>query len=322
MIKKKSPRSNKQRIHRPHVSMRVSGIGTLMQLVKARERVTPTYSVTTVLEKGTSRQLARKEKVQELMSKVKAKASGVSQHGINGIHGRKEMLTNGKRGIQISGRKEIHPVIKARGKVHQLFSATIVMVSDTFLQLAPVQFGNVGSDPAIDFGCSIEQVTNDDDFVRPKKFMRLRAHPYKSNPGPAMGSLKIKDMTGRFFPIQEEGSVEVITKDSDVRESWAQPMDKWERLSVKLDSGSIDNVAPKGIGTNVKLRSTTASRGNEKYRAANGTTIDIFGEKELKGWNECGDRVNMTMQIADVKVPLGSVYRIVKWGQCGSVRRG
>ena len=44
------------------------------------------------------------------------------------------------------------------------------------------------------------------------------------------------------------------------------------------------------------------------------TTIDIFREQELKGWNECGDRVNMTMQIADVKVPLGSVYRIVKGG--------
>ena len=77
--------------------------------------------------------------------------------------------------------------------------------------------------------------------------------------GPAMGSLNIKDMTGIFFPIQLESSVEVVTKDSEVRESWVQPMEKWERLSVKLDSGSIDNVAPKGIGTNAKLRSTTAS---------------------------------------------------------------
>ena len=49
-----------------------------------------------------------------------------------------------------------------------------------------------------------------------------------------------------------------------------------------------------------------------RYKAANGSSIKNYGEKELKGYNGQGGRVDITMQAAAVTKALGSVPRWVE----------
>ena len=49
-----------------------------------------------------------------------------------------------------------------------------------------------------------------------------------------------------------------------------------------------------------------------KYRAANGSMIDNKGERDLKGYSLEGNEIAMTMQVAGVTKPLGSVRAMVK----------
>ena len=88
----------------------------------------------------------------------------------------------------------------------------------------------------------------------------------------------------------------------------------WERVPVTVDSGAIDSVMPKKVASGVKIRETAASRQGLTYRAANGTAIKNEGERALEGYTGEGNRANMTMQVAEVTKPLGSVRAMVKAG--------
>ena len=86
----------------------------------------------------------------------------------------------------------------------------------------------------------------------------------------------------------------------------------WEKVSVTVDSGAIDSVIPDKVAMGVKKRDTVASRNGLKYRAANGTPIANEGEKTLQGYTNEGSPVTMTMQVAKVTKPLGSVRAMVE----------
>ena len=86
----------------------------------------------------------------------------------------------------------------------------------------------------------------------------------------------------------------------------------WEKVSVTVDSGAIDSVVPDTVAKGVPKRETNASRNGLKYRAANGTPIDNEGEKQLQGYTNEGSPVTMTMQVAKVTKPLGSVRAMVE----------
>ena len=86
----------------------------------------------------------------------------------------------------------------------------------------------------------------------------------------------------------------------------------WEKIPVTVDSGAIDSVIPNSLASHVRIRQTEASKQGLQYRAANGTPIKIEGEKTLIGYTGDGNQVSMTMQVAKVTKPLGSVRAMVK----------
>ena len=89
---------------------------------------------------------------------------------------------------------------------------------------------------------------------------------------------------------------------------------EWERIQVTADSGAIDSVIPRRMARGVAVKETAASRRGLKYRAANGTAILNEGEKNIKGYSNEANLVDMTMQVAEVTKPLGSVRAMVKAG--------
>jgi predicted ribosome-associated RNA-binding protein Tma20 len=90
--------------------------------------------------------------------------------------------------------------------------------------------------------------------------------------------------------------------------------DGWSLLRVQVDSGAIDHVAPVSTAVGVKMHETIASRSGRCYSAANGSAIKNFGEKKLSGYTLDGAPFSMSVQCADVKRTLGSVYRLNQSG--------
>ena len=88
----------------------------------------------------------------------------------------------------------------------------------------------------------------------------------------------------------------------------------WERIPITVDSGAVDSVIPRRIASGVKVKQTEASRMWLKYRSASGGAIVNEGERDLKGYSNEANRVDMTMQVAEVTKPLGSVRAFVKAG--------
>ena len=68
------------------------------------------------------------------------------------------------------------------------------------------------------------------------------------------------------------------------------------------------------MATDIGIRDTPASRAGLKYRAANGTSIDNFGEKTIQGVTKQGHKVGMTCQIANVTKPIGAVQAMLAAG--------
>ena len=53
----------------------------------------------------------------------------------------------------------------------------------------------------------------------------------------------------------------------------------FERVSVSMDSGAIDSVAPPYVGQAFPIIETYASKNNIKYKGANDSPIENFGPK-------------------------------------------
>ena len=90
--------------------------------------------------------------------------------------------------------------------------------------------------------------------------------------------------------------------------------DGWERIPLKVDSGAIDTVIPKGTASGVPLVETARSKSGAGFRAANGSRIEHYGQKEIAGYSDEYQGVNLKAQVADVKSALGSVSQMVRAG--------
>ena len=88
----------------------------------------------------------------------------------------------------------------------------------------------------------------------------------------------------------------------------------WERVPVTVDSGAIDTVIPRRVAKGIAVRQTEASVNGLKYRSASGNAIVNEGEKNLRGYTNEANMVDMTAQVAEVTKPLGSVRAFVKAG--------
>jgi len=88
----------------------------------------------------------------------------------------------------------------------------------------------------------------------------------------------------------------------------------WEQMSILIDSGSTETVAPEKSLIGYELISTDWSETGKGYSAANGTDIPNLGEKIVKGQTSNGMWCTMRFQICNVTKPLGSVSRICQAG--------
>ena len=85
-------------------------------------------------------------------------------------------------------------------------------------------------------------------------------------------------------------------------------------MSILIDSGSTETVAPENSLLGYELISTDWSETGKGYTAANGTDIPNLGEKVVKGQTKNGMWCTMKFQICNVTKPLGSVSRICQAG--------
>ena len=97
---------------------------------------------------------------------------------------------------------------------------------------------------------------------------------------------------------------------------------EWERIPVKLDSGAVDTVMPPSVGTNFKLTQTELSKTGPGFNAANGSHIEHYGQRKIRGMSDEYRSMTMTAQVADVRNTLMSVYQILLAGHSVHFERG
>ena len=88
----------------------------------------------------------------------------------------------------------------------------------------------------------------------------------------------------------------------------------WEKISLEIDSGAIDTAIPPHVAQAFPTKSTESSRAGIGYRAANGSKIPTYGERQVQGVTDGWMPFNIKTQVAGVKSPLGSVMHMIKAG--------
>ena len=106
----------------------------------------------------------------------------------------------------------------------------------------------------------------------------------------------------------------VVEDDYEVCEVSIEHKEGWKAISILIDSGASDSVAPPGTFPQVKILETNASRAGLEYTAAGGHKILNFGMARPYIYMLDGDKYTMTFQIAGVSKALGAVSRIVGAG--------
>ena len=85
-------------------------------------------------------------------------------------------------------------------------------------------------------------------------------------------------------------------------------------VSILIDSGGSDSVAPPGMFPQIKVLETDASKAGMEYTAAGGHTIKNLGATRPLLHTKEGERMIMTFQVAEVTKILASVSRVVSNG--------
>ena len=86
----------------------------------------------------------------------------------------------------------------------------------------------------------------------------------------------------------------------------------WEAITVTVDSGAANNVAPKNAFPWVKLEENDDSRNGRYYTTANGKRVYVLGEKTVTIRSKEGVIKKIKFQICDVTRILASVSKIAK----------
>ena len=118
--------------------------------------------------------------------------------------------------------------------------------------------------------------------------------------------------SNRFSPLAQIGIVEAAGGQNIDQVS--EKCDGWERVAIKIDSGAIDTVIPKQVASAVPIQETERSKSGMGFRAANGTHIEHFGQRQIRGYGDQYQGVSLTAQVADVKSALGSVSQMLRAG--------
>ena len=81
-----------------------------------------------------------------------------------------------------------------------------------------------------------------------------------------------------------------------------------------IDSGAVDTVMPLGIAKNFAITETEASKNGPGFRAANGSPIEHYVQRSIRGVGGRFQPLSLTAQVAKVKTTLGSVHQMLKAG--------
>ena len=113
-----------------------------------------------------------------------------------------------------------------------------------------------------------------------------------------------KDKKVRFTTETEKQSVQINNVDQS----------GWEKVTMTVDSGSVDHVVTEETATQFPLVATEASKRGINFVAANGTKIINHGERQVEGMTTEFSPIKMTWQVARVKRNLASVDRMMNTG--------
>lgn len=89
----------------------------------------------------------------------------------------------------------------------------------------------------------------------------------------------------------------------------------YKAISILIDSGASDSVAPPGLFSDIQVFETNASRGGLEYTAAGGHKLPNLGMCRPIVHRTAGTALTMSFQVAGVSKVSGAVSRIVG---CGS----
>ena len=106
----------------------------------------------------------------------------------------------------------------------------------------------------------------------------------------------------------------VVEDDYEMCEVSIEHKDGWKAISILIDSGASDSVAPPGMFPQIKILETNASRAGMEYTAAGGHKIPNLGMQRPYIHLLDGSKYTMTFQVAGVSKALGAVSRIVGAG--------
>ena len=85
--------------------------------------------------------------------------------------------------------------------------------------------------------------------------------------------------------------------------------EEWVVLDTVIDSGAADSVAPVDMASWVPLAPSAGSKRGQTWQSACGEVLPNMGERNISGYSEEGEPVELLYQVAEVSKALGSVSR-------------
>ena len=89
--------------------------------------------------------------------------------------------------------------------------------------------------------------------------------------------------------------------------------EKWEKVSMTVDSGAMENVTPTGTVRNVRSNINDETK-NQVYRTASGNKLYNQGEKRVFWETDAGEKGRITLQVTGVQRALASVGKMCAGG--------
>ena len=106
------------------------------------------------------------------------------------------------------------------------------------------------------------------------------------------------------FYVEDDGESQLYQFSSSYQQGY-------KAISLLIDSGASDSVAPPGLFDKINVLETDASRNGLEYTAAGGHKIPNLGMCRPIVYRTDGSGMTMAFQVAGVSKALGAVSRIV-----------
>ena len=121
------------------------------------------------------------------------------------------------------------------------------------------------------------------------------------------------------YPAKENESISINSftfedDDGNMCEVSLEKQEGWMPLSIMVDSGAGESVAPPGMFPNIPIHQTTASQSGVEYTAASGHKIPNLGMSCPVVYTTDGSKHLMNFQIASVTKALLAVSRVTSAG--------